>query len=158
MVNAKRNTIRIYKKMVKYQLEFTEFPRFCQELIGNLHGSNDFSDIALMGDDNRQFKAHKLVLRAHSNVIRDVLSSTDVEKPLLYLKGFNSHDIQCLLDFMYLGETSCEPKNVNVFLKTGKFLQIRQLVEECEDDLETLHTGTVFFRGDQTNGNIPTGE
>ena len=126
-------------KMVKYQLEFTEFPRFCQELIGNLHGSNDFSDLALMGDDNRQFKAHKLVLRAHSNVIRDVLSSTDVEKPLLYLKGFNSHDIQCLLDFMYLGETSCEPKNVNVFLKTGKFLQIRQLVEECEDDLETLH-------------------
>ena len=44
-----------------------------------------------------------------------------------------------LLDFLYLGETSCEPKNVNVFLKTGKFLQIRQLVEECEDDLETLH-------------------
>ena len=125
--------------MLKYQLEFTEFPKFCQEIIGNLHGSNEFSDIALVGDDNRPFKAHQLVLRAHSNVIRDVLSSTDVEKPLLYLRGFNSHDIQCLLDFLYLGETSCEPKNVNVFLKTGKFLQIRQLVEECEDDLETLH-------------------
>ena len=125
--------------MVKYQLEFTEFPKFCQELIGNLHGSNEFSDIALMGDDNRPFKAHKVVLRAHSNVIRDVLSSTDVEKPLLYLKGFNSNDIQLLLDFMYLGETSCEPKNVNVFLKTGKFLQVKQLIEECEDDLEALH-------------------
>ena len=79
-------TFRIYWKMVKYQLEFTEFPRFCQELIGNLQGSDDFSDIALMGDDNRPFKAHKLVLRAHSNVIRDVLSSTGVAKPLLYLR------------------------------------------------------------------------
>ena len=126
--------------MVKCHLEFTEFSKFCQELIGNLYGSDDFSDIALMGDDNRQFKAHKFVLRAHSNVIRDVLaSSTDIEKPLLFFKGFNSHDIQFLLDFMYLGETCCEPKNVNVFFKTGKFLQIRQLVEECEDDVETLN-------------------
>ena len=126
--------------MVKCHLEFTEFSKFCQELIGKLHGSDDFTDIALMGDDNRQFKAHKFLLRAHSNVIRDVLSSSsDVEKPLLYFKGFNSQDIQFLLDFMYLGETSCEPKNVNVFFKTGKFLQIKQLVEECEDDVETLN-------------------
>ena len=125
--------------MVKCNLEFTEFSKFCQELIGNLYGSDEFSDITLIGDDNRQFKAHKFVLRAHSNVIRDVLTSTDIEKPLLYFKGFNGHDIKLLLDFMYLGETSCEPKNVNVFFKTGKFLQIKQLVEECEDDGETIH-------------------
>ena len=122
--------------MVKCQLEFTEFPKFCQELIGNLHGSDDFADIALIGDDNKTFKAHKFVLRAQSNVIMDALSSTEIEKPLIYLKGFNSQDIQCLLDFMYLGETSCEPKNVKIFFKTGKFLQIKQLLEECEDDVE----------------------
>ena len=122
--------------MVKCQLEFPEFPKFCQELIGNLHGSDDFADIALIGDDNKTFKAHNFVLRSHSNVIMDALSSTDFEKPLIYLKGFSSHDIQCLLDFMYLGETSCEPKNVKIFFKTGKFLQIKQLVEECEDNVE----------------------
>ena len=126
--------------MVKCHLQFTDFPTFCQELVANLHGTTDLSDISLMGDDNKPIRAHKIILSAHSAVIRKALSSSEHEKPLLHCKGFSSQDIQFLLEFMYLGETSCEAKHVNVFFKTGKFLQIKQLELECDDDPEVLRS------------------
>ena len=124
--------------MVKCFLKFTDFPKFCQELVSNLHGATELSDISLVGDDNKPIRAHKIVISAHSEVIREALASTEHEKPLLHCRGFSSQDIQLLLDFMYLGQTSCEAKNVNLFFKTGKFLQIKQLEDECDDDAENL--------------------
>lgn len=126
--------------MVKCCLKFTDFPKFCQELVSNLHGTTDLSDISLVGDDNLPIRAHKIVISAHSGVIREALVATEHEKPLLHFRGFSSQDIQLLLDFMYLGQTSCEAKNVNLFFKTGKFLQIKQLEDECDDDAENLRT------------------
>ena len=124
--------------MVKCHLQFTDFPTFCQELVRNLHGTTDLSDISLIGDDNKPIRAHKIILSTHSSIIREALSSSAHEKPLLHCRGFNSQDIQFLLEFMYLGETSCEAKHVNLFFKTGKFLQIKQLEDECDDDADNL--------------------
>ena len=119
--------------MVKCHLKFTDFPVFCQELVSNLHGTTHLSDISLVGDDNKPIRAHKIVISAHSGVIREALAATEHEKPLLHCRGFSSQDIQLLLDFMYLGQTSCEAKNVNLFFKTGKFLQIKEFIKISEN-------------------------
>ena len=94
--------------------------------------------MTLIGDDNIPVKAHKIVLCAHSNVLKEAILSLDYDKLVLQCRGFKSQDIQSLLDFIYLGETSSEYKDANVLFKLGKFLQIRHLGEECELSLEEL--------------------
>ena len=124
--------------MVKCLLEFSDFLVFCKGILRELRSSKYFADVTLIGDDNIPVKAHKIVLCAHSNVLKEAILSLDYDKLVLQCRGFKSQDIQSLLDFIYLGEVSSEYKDANVLFKLGKFLQIRHLGEECELSLEEL--------------------
>ena len=124
--------------MVKCLLEFSDFPSFCQDLVKELHASKYFADITLIGDDNIPLKAHKIVLGAHSSLLKQAVTSIGCDKIVLKCNGFKSHDIKSLLDFIYLGEVSSEYKDANILFKLGKFLQIRHLGEECDLGLEEL--------------------
>ena len=133
---VKRVSIKL--KMVKCLLEFSDFPIFCQDVIKDLRVSEHFADVTLIGDDDIPVKAHKIVLCAHSSVLKDAILSLGYERIVLQCKGFKSQDIRSLLDFIYLGVVSSEYKDANILFKLGKFLQIRHLGEECDLSLEEL--------------------
>ena len=124
--------------MVKCLLEFSEFPLFCRDVLKELHYSKHFADVTLVGDDDVPVKAHKIILCAHSNVLEEAILSIKCDKIVLQCRGFKSHDITSLLDFMYLGETASEYRSASILFKLGKFLQIRHLGEECDLSLEEL--------------------
>ena len=124
--------------MVKCLIEFSEFPLFCKDILKELRSSKYFADVTLVGDDNIPVKAHKIVLCAHSSVLKESILSLDYDKLVLQCRGFKSQDIQSLLDFIYLGEVSSGYKDANVLFKLGKFLKIRHLGDECDLSLEDL--------------------
>ena len=124
--------------MVKCLIEFSDFPLFCKDVLKELRSSKYFSDVTLVGDDNIPVKAHKIVLCAHSSVLKESILSLDYDKLVLQCRGFKSQDIKSLLDFIYLGEVSSGYKDANVLFKLGKFLKIRHLGDECDLSLEDL--------------------
>ena len=86
--------------MVKCLLEFSEFPFFCKDIIKDLRATEHFTDVTLIGDDNIPVKAHKIILCAHSNVLKEAILSLGYDKIVLKCKGFKSQDIKSLLDFI----------------------------------------------------------
>ena len=79
--------------MVKCLLEFSEFPLFCKDILRELRSSKYFADVTLVGDDNIPVKAHKIVLCAHSNVLKEAISSLDYEQMVLQCRGFKRHKL-----------------------------------------------------------------
>ena len=69
-----------------------------------------FCDVTLVSDDFHQFPAHKIVLSAFSPILEKLLISSNQknDQTVLYLRGFNSLDLQTMLRFMYGGEVLTE--------------------------------------------------
>ena len=69
-----------------------------------------FCDVTLVSDDFHQFPAHKIVLSAFSPVLEKLLlsSNQNTDQTVLYIKGFNSLDLQTMLRFMYGAEVLTE--------------------------------------------------
>ena len=71
-----------------------------------LHGSELFTDVTLVSDDNRQIHAHKLILSAGSVYFRDILSDESNEQPMLPLNGVSYENLDWIIEYLYVGEVS----------------------------------------------------
>jgi len=131
-----------------------------KHLISNLSSSlsdvfteNSYSDVTLVGDDLIPFQAHKFILSALSPVLKNILLDNPHSHPLIYLRGVKHQELESILQFIYLGEISVYPGNMNRFIETAKDLQIKKLAE-------TVITGNaeplVDFDIDSGNGIIST--
>merc|ERR1719300_1351041 len=67
---------------------------------------NNFNDIVLVSDDLIPFNAHRFVLSANSPVMKEILLEHFHPKPLIYLRGVNSCELQALLQLIYFGEAT----------------------------------------------------
>ena len=54
---------------------FTSFLHHKQDLLKNLFGTESFSDVTLVSDDEKIFKAHKIVFSACSTVFKNIIDS-----------------------------------------------------------------------------------
>ena len=52
------------------------------------------------------FPAHRLLLSAHSPVLRRLLASLDTVAPVMFMFGCRSQEVASLLTFLYTGATS----------------------------------------------------
>ena len=90
--------------------------------------SDDFVDVTLISDDKKQSKAHRNILSACSPIFRDILQvSPKNNHPVIYLRGIQHSDLESILQFIYLGETSINQDRIDDFLLTAKDLEIRGL-------------------------------
>ena len=90
--------------------------------------SDDFVDVTLISDDKKQSKAHRNILSACSPIFRDILQvSPKNNHPVIYLRGIQHSDLESILQFIYLGETSINQDRIDDFLLTAKDLEIREL-------------------------------
>ena len=81
------------------------------------------SDVTLVSDDQIQYQAHKHVLSVSSPVLKKILLSNPHPHPLIYLSGIKHEELESILDFIYLGETSCSNKKMNRFIEAATDLQ-----------------------------------
>ena len=84
----------------------------------------DFCDMTLACQD-KQVKAHKLIISSYSPVLRHILNSTQN----IHLRSVKYKTLQNLLTFMYQGEVDVAKEDLNIFLEVAEDLNIRGLSE-----------------------------
>ena len=114
----------------------------------NLFNEQRFADVTLVSDDQQEYKAHKVVLSACSPVLGNILLNNQHSHPLIYLKGFKSTELQKLLEFMYLGETSVNQNSIDQFVKVARELDLEEFKD---DDGNTQYDAVAKYREETVN-------
>ena len=81
-------------------------------------------DCTLVCEDSN-VKAHKVVLSACSPYFQKIFTDNPCKHPIIVLKDVRGWEVQCIVDFMYKGETSVPEAQVKIyrFLEKSTCLQ-----------------------------------
>ena len=115
-----------------YNLKWNHFYGNLDFNLKDLLLGRKFTDVILVSDDKKGFKAHKFILSACSPVLRDLLIKHFHPNPTIYLRGIHSYELEAILYFLYLGKTKCYPSRMKKFFEVGKELQINRLKDNLE--------------------------
>jgi len=130
-----------YRNMTEENFQYLSWNTFhehLKELMKDMINSSKFTDVTLISDDKKLFKAHKIVLSACSLVFKTIISEIPKESSVIYLRGIEGTELESILQFIYLGEaTFCQERTDN-FLTAAQSLEIKQIVDniEFEDNSE----------------------
>merc|ERR1712243_316969 len=94
--------------------------------------SNELTDVTLVSEDKKLFKAHKIVLSASSPVFKTIISDNTSSSPTIYLRGIQSYEIESILEFIYLGEATFYQERMNEFISVAKSLEIKEISKDIE--------------------------
>ena len=61
------------------------YPHHLKDMLQDMMSSDTFTDVTLMCDDQKQLKAHKVILSAFSSVFKNIFTQNNL--PLIYLRG-----------------------------------------------------------------------
>ena len=111
----------------KYNLIWQTYSDHLREMLHEMMKSNELTDVTLVCDDKRQFKAHKIVLSACSSVFKSIINDLPQTSSVIYLRGIQHQEMESILEFMYLGEASFYQERMNEFLNVAKNLQIKDM-------------------------------
>ena len=138
-------------------LQWKTYEAHLSNAFKGLYNQSDFSDVTLVCDDQTQLAAHKIVLSACSPFLRNILLNNPHPHPLIYLKGIKHNEMQSILQFMCLGETTILKDSFQDVIDVGKQLKVKELYTECEDEGflanldEELDNGEQEGKGDGTS-------
>ena len=116
----------------KYTLNWHTFTDHLQLMFKDLYEEEKHSDVTLVCDDQTQFKAHKIVLRACSPVFKKIIDNNPSQHPLIYLRGIQSYEMESILQFMYLGEGKFYYERMGEFIKVPKDLKVKEISKGVE--------------------------
>ena len=117
----------------KLNLTWHTFLPHGQDLFKNLFETQEFSDVALVSDDQHEYKVHKFVLSASSTVFKKILTRNPLNTSI-YLKGINHEDLEPILQFIYLGVATFYHERINDFLNAAKHLGIKNISDNVVDE------------------------
>ena len=69
----------------KYNLNWNSYTDHLREMLHEMMISNELTDVTLVCDDKKQFKAHKIVLSACSSVFKSIISDLPKNNSVIYL-------------------------------------------------------------------------
>ena len=87
-----------------------------------------YADVTLVSDDMIPFPAHRTVLGSSSKLLNSLLELTKEPSQVLFLKGVSTVQLQSVLEFIYIGETSVKMGQVEEFSKVANELGITKLI------------------------------
>ena len=139
-----------------------------RDMLKEMMASNDFADVTLVCDDKKEIKAHRNILSACSPVFKNMLKiDQQSNHPVIYLRGIQHLEMESILKFVYLGETSIHQDSLTEFIQTAKLLEIRefdksveesrgldQMIDNRLDDISIIDETSVQ---DENVRNIPNG-
>ena len=85
-------------------------------------------DVTLVGSDQKQLSAHRLVLSACSDFFKTIFHSNTHSHPLLYLDGVDHAEINLMLDYIYQGEVQIYQEHLDRFLEVAKKFKLDGLM------------------------------
>ena len=118
----------------------------------------DFSltDIDLIAHGKVPFSVHRLILCAGSQVFKDMLMRRSQEKVIttITLEHIHAEELQSILEFLYLGETTVSLDKLPDLIKAARSLEIMDFhVGEDQNPQETVEE----FQGGQSDRKTETG-
>ena len=113
-------------------LNWLTFTDHLQLMFKDLYEEGKHSDVILVCDDQIQFKAHKILLRTCSPVFKKIIDGNFNQNPLIYLRGIHSHEMESILQFMYLGEGRFYYERMGEFIKVAKDLEVKEISKGME--------------------------
>jgi len=114
-------------KQEKFHLTWQSYIDHFREMLHDMMTSNELTDVTLVSDDKKLFKAHKVVLSACSPVFKSIISESSLTSPTIFLRGIQSHEIESILQFVYLGQATFYQDRMNEFLNVAKSLEIKEI-------------------------------
>ena len=116
----------------KYNLNWHTYSDHLREMLNGIMKSEEFTDVTLVCDDKRQFRAHKIVLSACSSVFKSIITEVPQNNQVIYLRGIQHQELKSILEFMYLGMATCHQERMQEFLNVAKDLEIKEICEDIE--------------------------
>lgn len=116
-----------------FNLAWNQFESCAATTFKNLLADQDFADVTLACDGDKQVKAHKVILSSCSPFFRKVLLKNPHQHPLLYLKDVKYKDLILIIRFIYLGQIEIGRECLPEFLATAKELEVKGLMEANDD-------------------------
>ena len=118
----------------KLCLQWNDFKENVTTAFGSLREQNDFADITLACEDDKQFEAHKVILVSSSPFFQNILKRNKHAHPLIYMRGMNSEDLVAIIDFLYCGEANVFQDNLDSFLAIAEELQLKGLMGKTHNE------------------------
>ena len=81
-------------------LNWNTYSEHIRDMLQDVMKSNDFTDITLVSDDKRQFRAHKLILSACSSALKKIIQALPENDSCIFLRGIQNEEVQSILEFM----------------------------------------------------------
>ena len=127
-----------------YNLNWAEFDSYTSKTFRDLLGSQDFTDVTLVCDDEEVIRAHKVILSACSPFFCRILKKNDHNNPLVYLSDVNLNELKAIVNFMYLGQTNVEQENLQRFLKIAAKFEVRGLTDNKKEESFQANPGKSY--------------
>ena len=120
----------------QFNFKWHTFASHGQQLLKNLLETPEFSDVTLVSDDQHQYKVHRFILSACSSVFRSILTNNPLNTTI-YLRGIHHEELESILQFLYLGETTIKQARMNQFLNVAINMGVKELDSNILDNKES---------------------
>merc|ERR1712129_216814 len=122
----------------KFSLLWKDFDSCTRDTFKDLLSDQDFTDVTLACEDDKQLKAHKAILSSCSPFFKRILKKNPHQHPLIYLKGMVYANLEAIIQFMYLGQTEVGQKNLGQFMSDAKELEVKGLTDSKPEFSENI--------------------
>ena len=112
----------------KFCLKWNDFTTNTTKTFGLLRKEDFLQDVTLVGEDNHQIAAHKLVLSSCSEYFKNIFKNNKHSHPLLCLEGITSTDLDNILNYMYDGEVNIYQDDLDRFLTIAQRFKLEGLL------------------------------
>jgi len=116
----------------KYNLNWHTYSDHLREMLHKMRKTENLTDVTLVCDDQKKYKAHKIVLSACSTVFKNIIDSLPQNASVIYLRGIQHQEMESILEFMYLGVATFYQERMNEFLNVAKNLEIKEISKDVE--------------------------
>ena len=114
----------------KFNLSWNNFTSWTKSTFKDLLKEQEFTDVTLACEDDKQIKAHKVILSACSHFFRNIILKNPHPHPLIYLKGLHFKELSSIIEFIYVGQTEVAQDDVEMFMNAAKDLKVKGLIQE----------------------------
>ena len=118
----------------KFCLKWNDFNQNINKAFSNLRLEEEFFDVTLVCDDNRQLSAHKVVLASCSEYFKKILQQNKHPQPLLCLENVSFEEIGHIMDYIYLGEVNLYQEQVDRFIEVAQRFKIEGLMGNSQNE------------------------
>ena len=78
----------------KLNLDWNTYSDHLREMLHEMMKSKELTDVTLVCDDKKQFKAHKIALSACSSVFRRIIKDLPKNGSVIYLRGIQHREME----------------------------------------------------------------